>query len=181
MSHDIYAAGVFGFFAWSELFLALDLKQDFDALKRGGDERHGDGGEEARGADLADAVLRDSVLVGNRREVLDKGFADAVAPEGDHEHGGYADEGGGDAGIEASGQSFAGDGFACHVEGGFVDAAFGGLHAHFDEVEGVADDDSADAADAAGDEVAELRGCGCFGLLDFSFQVVFGGDFGLEV
>jgi hypothetical protein len=49
LSHDVYAAAVFGFLAWSEGFLALDLEEHFYALEGGGDGCHGDGGEEAGG------------------------------------------------------------------------------------------------------------------------------------
>jgi len=48
------------------------------------------------------------------------------------------------------------------VDGARVRAALGSLQPDLDEVKGVADDDGADAAEAAGDEGAQLRGGGGF-------------------
>lgn len=75
LAHDVEAAGVAGLFAGGELFLALDLEEDFDALEGGGDESHGDGGEESGRGDLADAVL----VVGYGREGLYEALAHVVA------------------------------------------------------------------------------------------------------
>lgn len=54
LANNVGAAGVAGFLAGAEGSLALDLEEDFDALEGGGDEGHGDGGEEAGGGDLGD-------------------------------------------------------------------------------------------------------------------------------
>lgn len=53
LAHDVEAAVVFGLLAGRELLLALDLEDDLDALKGGGDGGRGDGGEEAGGGELA--------------------------------------------------------------------------------------------------------------------------------
>ena len=57
------------------MFLALDLEEDFDAFEGGGDEGHGDGGEEAGEGDLRDAVL----VVGYGREGVYEAFPHVVA------------------------------------------------------------------------------------------------------
>lgn len=75
LAHDVEATGVAGLFAGGELLLALDLEEHFDAFEGGGDEGHGDGGEEAGAGDLRDAVL----VVGDRGEGLDEAFAHVVA------------------------------------------------------------------------------------------------------
>lgn len=54
LADDVEPARVLGLLAGRELLLVLDLKDDLDALEGGGDGRHGDGGEEAGGGDLAD-------------------------------------------------------------------------------------------------------------------------------
>lgn len=50
---DVEAAAVLGLLAGGEGLLALDLEDDLDALKGGGDGGHGDGGEETGGGDLS--------------------------------------------------------------------------------------------------------------------------------
>lgn len=78
LAHDVEAAVVLGLFAGGELLLALDLEDDLDALKGGGDGGHGDGGEEAGGGELAgrEAVGADG------RGGADDLLAEIVAPEG---------------------------------------------------------------------------------------------------
>lgn len=49
LPHDVEGIGVAGIFAGRERLLALDLQKHFHTLKGGGDEGHGDGGEEAGG------------------------------------------------------------------------------------------------------------------------------------
>lgn len=49
LTDDIKTARVLGLLAGSELLLALDLEEHLHALKGGGDEGHGDGGEETGG------------------------------------------------------------------------------------------------------------------------------------
>ncbi len=71
-------------------------------------------------------------------------------------HGGDANERRADTGIQALAQAIAGNALADDVDGRRVDARLGSLQADFDEVKGVADDDGADAAHAAGDEAAGL-------------------------
>lgn len=75
LADDVEAAGVAGLFAGAEGFLALDLEEHFDALEGGGDEGHGDGGEEASEGELGDRV-------GGGRgggEGVDEAFAHVVA------------------------------------------------------------------------------------------------------
>lgn len=78
LADDVEAAAVLGLLAGGELLLALNLEDDLDALKGGGDHGHGDGGEEARGRDLADGVA----LGGDGRDGADDLLAEVVAPEG---------------------------------------------------------------------------------------------------
>lgn len=172
LADDVEAAVVFGLLAGAEGLLALDLEDDLDALKGGGDGGHGDGGEETGGGDLADgeAVWAD---LGDAADYL---LADTVAPEGDGDcgrgglvwgaarkrvhgkltHGSDADEGRADTGVETSAQTIAGNALLDDVNGGRVDAALGGLQADLDEVKRVADDDGADTTDGAGAGVAQL-------------------------
>lgn len=77
MADDVEAVCVAGFFPGGEGFLALDLEEDFDALEGGGDEGHGDGGEEAGGGDLGDG--EGGVGGGLGGEATDEGFADVIA------------------------------------------------------------------------------------------------------
>lgn len=79
LAHDVEAAAVFGLLAGRELLLALDLEDDLDALKGGGDGRHGDGGEEAGSGELAG---REAVGA-NGRGGADDLLAEIVTPEGD--------------------------------------------------------------------------------------------------
>ena len=81
LADDVEGTGVLGLFAGGEGLLALDLEDDFDALEGGGDEGHGDGGEEAGGGDLADG--EGGVGGGCGGEVADEGLAEVVTPEGD--------------------------------------------------------------------------------------------------
>lgn len=88
---------------------------------------------------------------------------------GDRTHRGDADEWGADAGVEASPQAIPCNTLAHDIDGAGVDTLLGGLQAHLDEVEGVADDDGAEATEASGGEGAQLGeacrgGCLCFGL-----------------
>lgn len=84
-------------------------------------------------------------------------------------HGSDADEWSADAGVEASPQAIPCDALAHDVDSTGVDALLGGLQADLDQVEGVADDDGAEATEATGGEGAQLGkprggGCLCLGL-----------------
>lgn len=83
LAHDVDAAGVLWLLARRELFLALDLQEDFDALEGRRDQRHGDRGEEACCADLGGAEL----VVLDCGEGSDERFAHVVAPETDGDWG----------------------------------------------------------------------------------------------
>lgn len=61
LAHDIHTTGVLGLLAGRGRVLALDLEQDLDALEGGGDQGHGNGGEETSGGDLGYGVLRGAV------------------------------------------------------------------------------------------------------------------------
>lgn len=78
LAHDVEAAAVLWLLAGRELLLALDLQDDLDALKGGGDGRHGDGGEEAGGGELAGG----QAFGPNGRDAADDLLAEIVAPEG---------------------------------------------------------------------------------------------------
>jgi hypothetical protein len=80
------------------------------------------------------------------------------------------------AGVQPAAQPVPRDAPAHDVNGGRVDAALGGLQADLDEVEGVADDDGADAAEAAGGQGAQLRPGGGGGGHDLLLDV--GGGLG---
>ena len=80
LADDVEAAAVFWLLAGFERLLALDLEDDFDALKGGGDCGHGDGGEETCCGDLGDG---EAVGGGDGGDGGDDLFADVVAPEGD--------------------------------------------------------------------------------------------------
>lgn len=69
------------------------------------------------------------------------------------------------AGVQSSLEPIARNALAHDVDSGRVDALLGGLQADLDKVEGMANNDGADATEAAGGEGAELRkprGCGGF-------------------
>lgn len=72
-------------------------------------------------------------------------------------HGRDTDERCTNTGIQPATQAVTGDALAHHVDGGGIHASLGGLHADLDEIEGVADDDGADATEAAGREGPQLR------------------------
>ncbi len=77
-----------------------------------------------------------------------------------HTHGRDAHERRGDAGVQAAAQAILGDALPDDVHGARVDALLGGLEAHLDQVKGVADDDGAHAAEAAGDKRPHLGKAG---------------------
>lgn len=79
LADDVDAAVVLGLLAGRERLLALHLEDDLDALKGRGDGRHGDGGEEARGGDLANRQAVGADGGGGADDLL----ADVVTPEGD--------------------------------------------------------------------------------------------------
>lgn len=174
LTHDVDAARVFGLLAGGELLLALDLKQDFDALEGSGDERHGDSAEEAGGRDLGDGegVVFDGGEGGY--ELL----ADIIAPEGDGDwnrtvhvsrrkvyfsrgdrwkqernkltHGRHTHQRSRHAGVQATSQALTSNGLADDVHGAAVHTLLGRLQTDLYKIKGVADDDGADAAHAAG-------------------------------
>lgn len=76
LAHDVDAAFVFRLLARLET-LALDLQDDFHALKGGGDGRHGDRAEESGGGDLR---YREALGAG-RRDGCHELLAHVVAPE----------------------------------------------------------------------------------------------------
>ena len=78
MSYDVHTAAVFGLFARREVFLALDLEEDFYALEGRCDQGHGDCGEEPGSGDLGYGEL----VVFYRGESADEVLAYVVAPEG---------------------------------------------------------------------------------------------------
>jgi hypothetical protein len=78
---NIDAPGVAGFLAGEERLLSLDLEEHFDSFEGCGDQRHGDGGEEAGSRDLRDR--EGCVFLGLGGEAFDQGFAGVEAPEGD--------------------------------------------------------------------------------------------------
>lgn len=80
VADDIDGAVVLGLLARLEDLLALDLEDDLDALKGGGDGGHGNGGQETGSGDLANG--EGAVGVGGG-EVADDLLADIVAPKGD--------------------------------------------------------------------------------------------------
>lgn len=77
LAHDVEASAVLGLLAGLELLLALDLQDDLDALKGGGDGRHGDGGEEAGSRDLRNG----QAVGGDGGNIPDELFAKIVTPE----------------------------------------------------------------------------------------------------
>lgn len=79
LAYDIQAAAVARLLARREL-LVLHLKDDLDAFKGCRYGRHGDGGEEAGGGDLADGERAGGRGGG---ECGDEGLAEVIAPEGD--------------------------------------------------------------------------------------------------
>lgn len=78
LADDVETAAVLGLLARGEGLLTLDLEDDLDALKGGGNGRHGDGGKETSGGDLADG----EAVRANRGDVADYRLADTIAPEG---------------------------------------------------------------------------------------------------
>ncbi len=156
------------------MLLPLDLKEDFDTFKRRGDKRHRDSGESPRTGDLADRERGVWTGVGGKRP--DEIFAHVVAPETDGEHGCHAHQRRRDTGVETLAQTFPRDCFSDHVDGAGVNAFLCGLHADFDEVEGVSDYDGADSANAARCEGAQAGGGFFGGDDDFIFDVFGGGD-----
>lgn len=79
-----------------------------------------------------------------------------------------------DTRVEASPQPVAGYALAHDIDSRRIDALLRRLHADFDEVERVADDDGADTAEAAGREGPELRAQGAGRGLDVGLHLVFG-------
>lgn len=79
LANDVHTATILGLFAGGKLLLALNLENNLDSLKGGGDSRHGNGGEEASGGELGqgEAIWADS------GDVVDELFADIITPEGD--------------------------------------------------------------------------------------------------
>lgn len=69
--------------------------------------------------------------------------------------------------IQAPRQPFPRNRLFHHIYGTRINALFSCLHAHFDEIEGVADDDGADTANTASDKRSDLcetlGGGGLFG------------------
>lgn len=84
LADDVDSAVVLGLLAGGQLLLALDLQNDLDALERGGNRRHGDGGEETGGGDLGDG----EALGPDGGDGGDELLAEIVAPEGDGDWGG---------------------------------------------------------------------------------------------
>lgn len=80
VANDVNGAVVLGLLAGLEDLLALDLEDDLDALKGGGNGSHGNGGQETGGGDLANG--EGAVGVGSG-EVADDLLADIITPEGD--------------------------------------------------------------------------------------------------
>ena len=105
-------------------------------------------------------------------------FGEARRQKGEGEgrtHGRDTHERRGDAGVETAAQAVLGDALPNDVHGARVDALLGGLEAHLDQVKGVADDDGAHAAEAAGDKGPHLGEAGGRGGLGFGL------DLGLEL
>lgn len=75
---DVETTAVLGLFAGGESLLTLDLEDDLDALKGGGDGGHGDGGEETGGGNLSNRQAVRADGGGGRDELL----AEVVSPEG---------------------------------------------------------------------------------------------------
>lgn len=172
LAHDVEAAAVLGLLARRELLLALDLEQDLDALEGRGDERHGDGGEEAGGRGLGDGEL----VVVDGRHGRDELLADVVTPERHGEHGRDAHQGRRDTGIEAPSQAFPGNRPPDHIHGAAVHALLRRLQPHLDQVERVPDDDGAHAADAAGHQRAQRLQARLGRLGHLLLQLLFAGE-----
>lgn len=79
LANDVEAAAVLWLLAGRELLLTLDLEEHLDTLEGRGNERHGDGGEEAGGGGLRDGEL----VVVHGADRGDELLADVVTPEGD--------------------------------------------------------------------------------------------------
>lgn len=79
LTDDVHAARVLGLLARRGRVLALDLQQHLDPLEGGGDEGHGNGGEETRGGDLTDAVLGSVVLHAHVGHAADDRLAQIIA------------------------------------------------------------------------------------------------------
>ena len=113
-------------------------------------------------------------------------FGEARRQKGEGEgrtHGRDTHERRGDAGVETAAQAVLGDALPNDVHGARVDALLGGLEAHLDQVKGVADDDGAHAAEAAGGkgpQLGETRGRRRLGLgLDLGLELLLAlGDVG---
>lgn len=96
-----------------------------------------------------------------------------------HTHGRNADQWRAHTSIKTPPKPIARNTLANHINCRRVDALFGGLQAHLDEIEWMADNDGADTTKATsgkGAKLREARGGGGFG---FGFDLVFGfGQFG---
>lgn len=196
LADDVVRALVARRLAGLEL-LGLDLEDDLDALKGSGDGRHGNGGEEAGSGGLADREgLRGGVF---GVDAADNVLAEVVGPEGDGDwrgwseedclrrparqvgdgrtltHGGHANEGRRDTGVQTTAEAIASNALPDNVNGGRVDALVGGLQADLDEIEGVADNDGTDTTKATGSEGAQLGGASADGL----FRIFLGLSLGL--
>lgn len=79
LADNVEAAVVFGLLAGCEGLLALNLQDDLDTLKWGGNGGHGNGRQETGGGDLADAQAIRADGAGGGDNLL----ADIVTPEGD--------------------------------------------------------------------------------------------------
>lgn len=89
-------------------------------------------------------------------------------------HGRHADQRRANTGIQPPREAILRDALGHHIHGALVHAGLSGLQPDLDEVEGMADDDGADAAEAAGGQGAQagerLRGRD----LDVGFQLGLG-------
>lgn len=77
---DVYVVVVFWFFFGGELFLILNLEDDFDVFKGGGNGGYGDGGEEIGGGNLGNGEV---VIWVDGRGGVDDVFVEVVVLEGD--------------------------------------------------------------------------------------------------
>jgi len=79
--NDVQSAGVFRLLAGWRRVLALDLEENLDTLEGGGDQGHGDRGEETGGGDLVDGELGSVVFDAHLRKAADDCFTQVVTPE----------------------------------------------------------------------------------------------------
>lgn len=77
LADDVDAAAVLWLLAGGKRLLALNLENNLDALKGGGDGGLGDGGEEAGGGDLADG----EAVGADAGDAADNLLADTISPE----------------------------------------------------------------------------------------------------